>query len=120
MVSRLILPRLERFKMETFYINLKRDDEIVSKVTVCIQDGVAEIHQDVYKFTLGIYRDFLLAFEDLKEKLKEHYNVHRLITATTQLNMNSKMKKYWKLLGFFEVEKLNISGLDLVYSQMEI
>lgn len=107
--------------MEAFQVKLTKDEELISTLTIVIEGDGAELHQEVYKFTPSIYKEMLSAFNDLKEKLKQHYNTKQLIIGVEDKDYSDKLGKYWSMLGFNDrQDSFNLNGKTYIYRKMGV
>jgi len=86
-----------------------------SEFQIC--GSIAEVHNDMFKFSVDIYKDLLIDFENLKQLLKLNgVSKLKIIKNTKDL----QFEKYCMLMGFFNSTTLDIDGKNIYYAEMEI
>jgi len=86
-----------------------------SEFQIC--GSVAEVHNDMFKFSANIYRDLLLDVENIKQLLRLNgISKLRVVGDANDL----RIKKYWKLMGFLNPISLEVKGKSIHYAEMEI
>jgi len=86
-----------------------------SEFQIC--GSVAEVHNDMFKFSANIYRDLLLDVEYIKQLLKLNgVSKLRVIGDANDL----RIKKYWRLMGFLNPISLGVKDKSIHYAEMEI
>lgn len=115
---KLNIPHLEKCNqhvVETFY-----NGELVGECLIQLFEGttIAHVHHNVYKFNKTIYKEMLrqwvLILDDLRER-----EVTKLITYTKNI-YDEKLPKYWWMFGFEEIQLIELDGIEVLYTEMEI
>jgi len=86
-------------------------------IKVKLHDNMAELHNDVTRFSKDVYNDVVCDMGDLLDSLK-HEGVDTVFVYSSKLT--ETMKKYWRHVGFTEFKTIPYLGKEVTYSQMEV
>jgi hypothetical protein len=76
-----------------------------------------DIHVDIHKWSIEVYKEFLLVFGAIREGLKAT-PIEKVCTTIPQ-NDERKLK-FLYMMGFPETTECTIMGHDVVYTEMEV